>query len=251
MTFSSPHPHPPLAIPGVWRAADLAPHRATTPTGFQALDKALPGNGWPQASLTAVHSPRPGLEWRLLDSALQAASGHGVVLLVAPPHRPHLGALVAMGVHMPNLWWVEAPQTHEMAWVVERALRCTHLAAVLFWPTAAWPRATWQRLQQACALATATPPPLVFALCHSRATLHQSRAPLQLALTSLGAAGLQVAVVKKAGPPLAHPLVLHAPLAALPSPMGTTQTRSQPANPTQRHVVDRSHAHAAAHAPTP
>src|SRR5574343_1774221 len=92
-------------MPGVWRAADLAPQRHTTPTGYRALNQALPGGGWPCSSLIGIQCPRPGLEWRLLAPTLRQASQQGLVRLLDPPLRPHLGALVAAGVHMPNLWW--------------------------------------------------------------------------------------------------------------------------------------------------
>ncbi|MEY2684533.1 MAG: hypothetical protein RJA09_1677, partial [Pseudomonadota bacterium] len=45
--------------------------------------------------------------------------------------------------------------------------------------------------------------------------------------------------------------VLHAPLAALPSPMASYQTSPWPATQPKRHVVDRTHAYATAHTPTP
>lgn len=251
MTTSNTHPVPAPPVPGVWRASDLAPHWVTTPSGFQALDQVLPGGGWPVARLTGLHCPRPGLEWRLLGPALQHANDQGVVLFVAPPHRPHLGALVAMGLQMHNLWWVQAPQPHDMVWALEKALRCEHLAAAVFWPTAHWPGAGWQRLLRACALACGSPPPAVFAVCAQRSTLAQTRAPLQLAVASLGGAGLQVTVHKRPGPPLAHPLVLHAPLVALPAPARQNTTHSATGSPTSTpdkhthhgHVVDRLHTH--------
>lgn len=239
---------PTLDIPGVWRASDLAPQWATTPSGFQALDQVLPGGGWPLAHLTSVQCPRPGLEWRLLGTALQNASRRGVVLLLTPPHRPHLGALVAMGFQMPNLWWLQTPMVHDLVWALERGLRCEHLAALVFWPSVHWPRAAWQRLQRACTQAVANPPPLVFAVCPEGITLQQTRAPLQLSVTSLGALGLQVAVTKRPGPPLAHPLVLHAPLAVWPSwPAWSAPTGQHPPHtPTARHhVVDRFDTHTA------
>ena len=50
-----------LANPAIWRGGDCAPEPATLPSGFAALDAALPGGGWPQGTLTEVLLEREGI----------------------------------------------------------------------------------------------------------------------------------------------------------------------------------------------
>ena len=66
----------------VWRGSELGGATArTVATGFSALDRQLPGGGWPTHSLTELLMPQAALcEWRLLGPALPAlmAGGGGI-----------------------------------------------------------------------------------------------------------------------------------------------------------------------------
>ena len=90
-----------LSQHSVWRGGALAPGPGrTVPTGFAALDRELPGAGWPRGALTEILGQREGVgELQLVLPALAAlsASGRRVVWL-APPHLPSAPALAAAEV---------------------------------------------------------------------------------------------------------------------------------------------------------
>ncbi|RTL24794.1 MAG: hypothetical protein EKK52_00600, partial [Burkholderiales bacterium] len=113
-----PPPRPPLdelaGLQGrLWRGSSLGAHSAPTlPSGFAALDAELPGGGWPLGAVTELLAPQAGvLEWRLLAPALRGWwAGQGLpasasatpalrsLLLIHPPHTPHLPGLQAVGL---------------------------------------------------------------------------------------------------------------------------------------------------------
>ena len=65
-----------LAHPAIWRGDDCAPEPAALPSGFAALDAALPGRGWPQGALTEMLLEREGIgELRLTLPAPRARAG--------------------------------------------------------------------------------------------------------------------------------------------------------------------------------
>ncbi len=78
-----------LAHPAIWRGDDCAPEPAALPSGFAALDAALPGRGWPQGALTEILLEREGIgELRLTLPALARVQAQGRdVVWIAPPHR--------------------------------------------------------------------------------------------------------------------------------------------------------------------
>src|SRR6478609_5334988 len=86
-----------LSHPAIWRGADCAPEPAALPTGHGALDRALPGGGWPQGGLTEMLLAQEGIgELRLMLPALARLTHEGrAVVWIAPPHRPYAPALAA------------------------------------------------------------------------------------------------------------------------------------------------------------
>jgi len=227
------------ALPAdVWHAHTLArgqlPVRAS---GHAALDAQLPGGGWPLGALTEILQPA-GVhsEWRLLLPAL-VHSGPGPVLLVGAPHLPFAPALAAQGLDAQRLIWVQAPGAQARLWATEQALRCAEVAAVLAWlPTARSEQL--RRLQ----MAAADYSKLLFVMRPSGAQQEASPAALRLqvepqaaaAPVSLTAAagpqppahGLQVHVLKRRGPPLAHPLQLPARSARLNLLLASSQAHA-------------------------
>ena len=57
-------------VTAIWRGTEFGTTlSATVTTGWEALNKELPGGGWPCGSLAEVLSPQPSvLEWRLIES---------------------------------------------------------------------------------------------------------------------------------------------------------------------------------------
>lgn len=176
------------------------------PSGHPLLDAELPGGGWPAQALSEVLQAQPGLaEWRLLLPALRqvvAAGGH--VLLIGPPHVPHLPGLAQQGLPAERVVRIEAATTAERLWATEQALLAEGLWAVLSWLPQARP-AQVRRLQ-VCAGRHAGP---VFLFRPEQVLAEASAAPLRLHL-SLGPCPhpLVVRIVKRRGPLREAPLHL-------------------------------------------
>ncbi len=212
----------PTSRPSAREAADrLPPHLAQVvwpghllgagvqriwPSGHPLLDAELPGGGWPAQSLSEVLQPQPGLaEWRLLLPALRqvvAAGGH--VLLIGPPHVPHLPGLAQQGLPAERVIRIEASTPAERLWATEQALLAEGLWAVLSWLPQA--RAAQVRRLQVCAGRQAGP---VFLFRPERVVAEASAAPLRLHL-ALGPCPhpLVVRIVKRRGPLREAPLQL-------------------------------------------
>lgn len=216
----------------VWHADTLAtPHTQVVATGERTLDALLPGGGWPLGALTEVLQP-PGVhsEWRLCLPAL-ARCGQGPVVMVGAPWVPFAPALAAQGLAMRRLVWVAAPAA-ERLWAAEQALRCAEVDAVLAW----LPQARSDQLRR-LQMAAAEHSKLLFVLRPAQAQQDASPAVLRLLAAPASDAGgdaLQVQVLKRRGPPVEHPVSLHARPAALAMCLAASR----------RHALDRTAAHA-------
>lgn len=207
--------HAPLSLlegplrQSLWRGSELA-HGSSPglPSGFAALDAALPGGGWPGRSLSEILQPRPGVcEFRLLGPALAAAQAGGrSLLLINPPFTPHLPGLAAWGLSSRQLVWL-APETPiQILWTLEQVLKANAAGAVLTWlPDTTRPEQL--RRLQACALGAQAP---CFVFRPERAAAQSSAAPLRLVLQPQEAWGLELRLIKRRGPALAAPLRLQA-----------------------------------------
>ncbi|MEM8767376.1 MAG: translesion DNA synthesis-associated protein ImuA [Pseudomonadota bacterium] len=130
-----------LDHPGLWRAGELQETRGaketpeTTQSGFDVLDRHLPGGGWPQAGLCEFMIPSAGMgELRLLLPALKALSQQARwIAWVNPPFIPYAPALKAAGVDIDKILLIH-PKTHKDAlWALERATRSGTCSAALAW----------------------------------------------------------------------------------------------------------------------
>jgi hypothetical protein len=127
-----------LRHPGLWRAREqpgAAAESSARPTGYAALDRCLPGGGWPRQGLIEILADRCGIgELSLLMPAL-AALGHdeherGWVAWISPPHQPYAPALAARGIDLRRLLIVRAQPAE---WAMEQALRSGACSAVIGW----------------------------------------------------------------------------------------------------------------------
>jgi protein ImuA len=195
----------------VWRGDALGrPVSSTCASGFDALDAALPGGGWPGFGLTELLlSPSGSLEFRLLGPALGPVCNAGrSVVLVGPPQPPHPPGLLPHGLPARQLVWVRADTSAERLWATEQLVKAGCSGAVLAWLPQARP-AQLRRLQ---VLAGAHEGPVW--LCRpATAAREPSAAPLRLLVRPGAGWALQVDVLKRRGPPLPH--TLHLP--ALPA----------------------------------
>ena len=191
----------------VWRGGALAePALPAVPTGFEALDAALPGGGWPAGGLAEVFCRDGGIgELQIVLPALAALTGTGHrVAWLAPPHLPYAPALRAAGVRLEHLAVVHAPGRRDALWAAEQALRAHAFHALLVW----LPRAGYRELRR-LAVAAQAGPGFALAFRPPEAACESSPAVLRLALEPASRpeeGRLVVRILKRRGAPAAAPL---------------------------------------------
>ncbi|MES2946034.1 MAG: translesion DNA synthesis-associated protein ImuA [Pseudomonadota bacterium] len=218
-----------LANADVWRAGELgALELGVFDSGHAALNRVLPGGGWPQGALVELMQPQAGQhEWGLLGPALvraQAASPARLTVLVGAPYLPFGPALGARQLGMRRLLCVQGGAGDPVAllWATREALLCADVAAVLAWlPDAR--SAHLRRLQIAAHACNK----LLFVFRPLRAQHESSPAPLRLLLegTHQDAGNLLVHVKKRRGPPLAAPVLLATRAERLSALLAASQDR--------------------------
>lgn len=124
----------------IWRGRS-APSLAldVVPTGFAALDRLLPGGGWPVGALTEILAEDEDAAALRMTMPALARLSHTPRWLawIAPPHIPYAPALVDMGIDLSKVLLVR-PRVHgDRLWALEQALRSGTCSAVLAWPTEA------------------------------------------------------------------------------------------------------------------
>ena len=215
----------------LWRARETGSSTAAAvpaglPTGYAALDRCLPGAGWPRQGLIEILADQRGIgELRLLLPALaalcrdegaadevyppprpdHAGSAHvgsaqpphdrgsgGWIAWVSPPYRPYAPSLAAWGIDVGRMLIVNGAGATE--WAMDQALRSESCSAVLGWANPRDPHAL-RRLQ----LAAEASRSLAVLYRPLQAGLTPSPAVLRLALLGGGTEGLQVRIVKSRG----------------------------------------------------
>ena len=186
-----------LRHPALWRARELgeAAGRPGLPTGFAALDRCLPGGGWPSRGLVEILADHTGIgELSLLLPALArlCCDGYeaGWLAWISPPHPPYAPALAACGIDVGRILVVRAPPAE---WAMEQALRSGACSAVLGW-AACRDRQSLRRLQ----LAAEQSDCLAVLFRRLRDVSEPSPAVLRIALAS-GRDGLEVRILKSRG----------------------------------------------------
>ncbi len=198
---------PPVDLSGlVWRAGQLAAARiATTPSGYAALDRALPGGGWPHGGLTELLLPQNGIgEMRLLQPALRRLPARRIAL-VAPPQGPQIAAWMQWGLTPDQLLWIRAGRSSDALWSAEQVLRNGSCTALLLWQE----RVRTEALRRLQLAAQAADMPCWVVRPAGVADM-PSPAPLRLMLRVMPG-GLQLEILKRRGPQAAQPIVLHWP----------------------------------------
>jgi hypothetical protein len=122
--------------PALWRGRDNGSSMAGIKTGFDALDAALPGGGWPVGALTEILSEQQGIgELCLVMPALaQLGRDDRRQAWIAPPYTPYAPALVAAGIDLSSTLFVHPKCTTDTLWATEQMLRSGVCGAVLAWP---------------------------------------------------------------------------------------------------------------------
>jgi cell division inhibitor SulA/protein ImuA len=194
-----------LARHPVWRGGAPAASKNAVPTGFAALDAALPGGGWPVGALAEVLAGVEGVgELQLVLPAMAALSWAGRrIAWLAPPHLPYAPALAAAGVNLAQLVVVRASWTNkgrrDALWAAEQALRSGTCHALLAW----FRHARYDELRRLAVAAEASPACVVL-FRPPEAAVEPSPAVLRLLLEP----GLSVRVLKRRGMPAGTPIPL-------------------------------------------
>ena len=230
-----------FANSGVWRAGELGDSGLQTlDTGYAALNRVLPGGGWPQGAMVEIMQAQAGqCEWGLMAPALAGLQGLTLgsmgkplaktkswTVLAGAPHLPFGPALGALKLDMQSLLSVhgrpgDAPS---LLWATREALQCADVSAVLAWlPDAR--SAHLRRLQIAAQMHNK----LLIVFRPLRAQNESSPAPLRLLLqgTMQLAGNLNVAILKRRGPPLALPVLLDTQPARLSALLAASRERAR------------------------
>jgi len=200
---SPPDGQPSVRAPvanALWRASELGTQvAAVVSSGWELLDRELPGGGWPCQAVTEVLMPQPCvIEWRLLGPALQSVvAAEGQVAVVAPPRHPYLPGLLHEGLNERQFVWVQADAPAERLWVAEQLIKANACSALIAWLPQVRPEQL--RRLQACAQSCEG---LVF-LCRPEAAQHEaSAAPLRVHASFGLDWELQLRIFKRRGPVL-------------------------------------------------
>ncbi len=188
----------------VWRGGALASALPALPSGFAALDRELPGGGWPAGGLSEILGGPEGIgELQLVLPALARLSWAGKrVVWLAPPHLPYAPALAAAGINLAQLAVVRAPGRRDALWAAEQVLRSGSCHALLAW----FSSARYEELRR-LAVAAEAGCAWVALFRPLQAAPAASPAALRLALQPAGDA-LSVHILKRRGAPAAAPLTL-------------------------------------------
>lgn len=199
-----------LAHPAIWRADQLGGAVAhCEPSQFAALDRELPGAGWPISNLIELLQQRHGVgEMRLLLPVLARLSQDArTIMMVAPPDIPYPPALVKHGIVLERLIVVHVQHRADRLWTIEQALKSASIGALVAWSPEEHHvlQADHLRRLQSAAQASRT---LTFIFRPPNAQTNSSPAPLRIALAPAAPDQLALSIFKRRGPPPAAPIVI-------------------------------------------
>ena len=206
-------------LPGVWRGGELEhASQPTVATGHAALDRELPGGGWPTGTLSEVLHDGVGIgEVSFLAGALARASeGDRMIAWVNPPHLPYAPALARSGIRLDRCLVVRPANKDDALWATEQTLRSGTCGAVLFW-LGHDEYALLRRLQMAAEAGRS------MAVLFRSTAAERLSTPAHLRVVLAREEGaLRIRIPKRRGPPLVTPisLAIGRRLKGSPSPLG-------------------------------
>lgn len=228
---------PPDMAATLWRGDDFGtPAGEVVPSGFGALDRELPGGGWPVGAVTELLQPQFSLaEAQLLLPALATRVGRERQLLViGSPHEPCVAGWRAHGLCEAHMLLVRPRTPAEALWVTEQALRADGVGAVLSWLPHARPEQV-RRLQASVVGSEA----LAFLMRPQEAALQSSAAPLRVQARLAGLGMIAVQLLKRRGPAHGSELVLAAVVPGLAPLLNLRRDLPPAAESFSRAVLDR------------
>lgn len=187
-----------LKHPALWKAGALQRAVEATSTGFEVLDRHLPGNGWPKAGLCEFMLPSSGLgELKLLLPVLKTLSRQSRwIAWVNPPFIPYAPALKAAGVDIDKILLIHPKNHKDALWALERATQSGTCSAALAWlDERELKTKDTQRLQ----LAARQGGTLSCLIRPEKALAENSMAELRVAVRRSGEDSLNVSLCKRRG----------------------------------------------------
>ena len=129
--------------PALWRGRDRYAPQPSIPTGFNALDNALPAQGWNIGGVTELLVAQHGIgELSLLLPGLRHVIGHNNsspsgtgawAAFVNPPHVPYAPAFSNAGIALERLLIINSADDTNTLWATEQLLRSGLFGAVVAW----------------------------------------------------------------------------------------------------------------------
>lgn len=193
----------------LWRGDALgsSPDQVVS-TGFNELDKVLPGKGWSTHSLAELLLPAEGIgEINLLSQSLkQITRGGGNILLVTPPHIPYMPAWENLDMDSRRILIARVYKPVERLWALEQGVRSAAFGAIICW----LPAISLQAMRRLYIIARAAAS-LIFLFRPANAQFEPSAAPLRILLGSARRHTLSVRILKRRGAPLDLPIYIALP----------------------------------------
>ena len=205
----------------VWRGGRLSASASATPTGFEALDRELPGGGWPRGTLTELLVGRAGIgELRLVLPALAALSWAGRrIAWLAPPHLPYAPALAQARIALEHCLVIRPARNEDALWAAEQAMRSGACGAVLAWLGESVDYAILRRLEMAAEAGR------TMALVFRSTAAERTSTPAHLRVVVAHDDGaLAIRIPKRRGPPMIESIKLE--IGRKPSPKPERELRS-------------------------
>jgi protein ImuA len=193
----------------IWRGDALG--SAADPvvsSGFDELDKELPGGGWPTRNLIELLLTAEGLgEISLLAPSLGQITGNRRnILLVGSPYIPYMHAWENLDIDSRRIVMARVYQPAECLWVLEQGIKSAAFGVVIGWLSQISQQMT-RRLQIIARAASS----LIFLFRPASAQFEPSAAPLRLMLGSARQHALSVRLLKRRGAPASAPLRITLP----------------------------------------
>ena len=188
----------------IWRGDTLGSSaEPVLSSGFDELDRELPGGGWPTRNLTELLLPAEGLgEIGLLSAPLAQTTGNERnILLVSPPYLPYMPAWENLDIDSRRVVMVRVHKPAERLWAFEQGIRSGAFGVVIGW----LPEANQQTTRKLQILARSAAM-VVFLLRPASAQSEPSAAPLRLLLGPARCHTLALYLLKRRGPPAASPI---------------------------------------------